>query len=86
MVRSAEPCPILAGSAVATLFVTHHIQEAVQLGDRVLVLSPRPAKIVREIEIDLPHPRDIEVMDSTQAKHYIRWVHDTLSLTTGLCT
>ncbi|HVT04882.1 MAG TPA: ABC transporter ATP-binding protein [Thermoanaerobaculia bacterium] len=41
------------------LFVTHDIDESVQLADRVLVMSARPATIRRVVEIDIPHPRDI---------------------------
>jgi NitT/TauT family transport system ATP-binding protein len=41
------------------LFVTHDIEESVQLADRVLVMSARPAAIRRTVEIDLPHPRDL---------------------------
>ena len=41
------------------IFVTHDIEEAVQLSDRVVVLSARPARIRRIVEIDIPHPRDI---------------------------
>ena len=41
------------------LFVTHDIEEAVQFADRVVVLSSRPARIRRIVEIDIPHPRDI---------------------------
>jgi len=41
------------------MFVTHDIEEAVQLADRVVVMSARPAKIQRIVEIDIPHPRDI---------------------------
>lgn len=41
------------------IFVTHDIEEAVQLADRVVVLSARPAKIQQIVEIDIPHPRDI---------------------------
>ncbi len=41
------------------LFVTHDIEESVQLADRVVVMSARPAKIQRVVEIDIPHPRDI---------------------------
>jgi NitT/TauT family transport system ATP-binding protein len=41
------------------LFVTHDIDEAVQLSDRVVVLSSRPARIQRIVDIDIPHPRDI---------------------------
>lgn len=42
------------------LFVTHDIEEAVQLADRVLVMSPRPATIQEEVRIDLPRPRDLD--------------------------
>ncbi|MGE5358021.1 MAG: ABC transporter ATP-binding protein [Bacteroidales bacterium] len=42
------------------LFVTHNVREAIVLGDRVIVLSPRPGRIKREFTIDLPRPRQIE--------------------------
>jgi ABC-type nitrate/sulfonate/bicarbonate transport system ATPase subunit len=41
------------------LFVTHDIDESVQLADRVVVMSTRPAVIRRIVDIDIPHPRDI---------------------------
>jgi ABC-type nitrate/sulfonate/bicarbonate transport system ATPase subunit len=41
------------------LFVTHDIDEAVQMADRVVVLSSRPAKIKDILTIDIPHPRNI---------------------------
>ena len=42
------------------LFVTHDIEEAVQLSDRVIVMSKRPATIQEEVRIDLPRPRDLD--------------------------
>ncbi|MGZ7078205.1 MAG: ABC transporter ATP-binding protein [Thermoanaerobaculia bacterium] len=42
-----------------SLFVTHDNEESVQLADRVVVLSARPAKIRRVVDIDIPHPRDL---------------------------
>ncbi len=42
------------------LFVTHDIEEAVQLADRVLVMTKRPATIQAEVAIDLPRPRDLD--------------------------
>ena len=41
------------------LFVTHDIEESVQLADRVVVLSARPGRIRRIVDIDIPHPRDL---------------------------
>jgi sulfonate transport system ATP-binding protein len=40
------------------IHVTHDVDEAIVLGDRVLVMRPRPGRIADEIEIDLPRPRD----------------------------
>lgn len=42
------------------LFVTHNVREAVALGDRVVVFSPRPGRIVQDFRIDLPRPRHLE--------------------------
>ena len=42
----------------AVIMVTHNVQEAVYMADRVLVLSGRPAKIVDDVPIDLPRPRN----------------------------
>jgi len=43
----------------AVLFVTHDIEESVQLADRVVVISARPGRIRRVVEIDIAHPRDL---------------------------
>jgi NitT/TauT family transport system ATP-binding protein len=42
------------------LFVTHDIEEAIQLADRVLVMSNRPAIIQEIVDVDLPRPRDLD--------------------------
>ncbi|MFH1929089.1 MAG: ABC transporter ATP-binding protein [Chloroflexota bacterium] len=41
------------------LFVTHSIREAILLADRIIILTHRPARVRREISVDLPHPRTI---------------------------
>jgi NitT/TauT family transport system ATP-binding protein len=45
-------------AGVTVLFVTHDVDEAVYLGDRILVLTPRPARIGEVVRVDLPRPRD----------------------------
>lgn len=47
---------------VTAVMVTHNLQEAVFIADRVLVLSPRPGQIRAEERVDLPRPRALEVM------------------------
>jgi NitT/TauT family transport system ATP-binding protein len=51
---------IWSATGKTVLFVTHNVREAIVLGDRVLVMSPRPGRIRREFTIDLPRPRQIE--------------------------
>jgi len=56
----AELESIWASTRKTVVFVTHNVREAVALGDRVLVFSPRPGRIVQEFRIDLPRPRSLE--------------------------
>ncbi|MBP1154492.1 MULTISPECIES: ABC transporter ATP-binding protein [unclassified Paenibacillus] len=53
------------------LFITHSIEEAVFLSDRVLVMSSRPGKVVRDISIDLPRPRSMDTRSNTRFMEYV---------------
>src|SRR5258705_7440450 len=54
-----------------TLLITHNLTEAVQLSDRVLVMSYRPGRLIRAVDIDLPHPRNSEVVSSAAFGQYV---------------
>ena len=53
------------------LMVTHDIEEAVYMADRVIVLSPRPGTNVGEVVIDMPHPRDRISSEFIEKRHAI---------------
>jgi NitT/TauT family transport system ATP-binding protein len=54
-----------------TLIITHNITEAVQLADRVLVMTYRPGKVKRIVDIDLPRPRSSEIVSSDAFGRYV---------------
>jgi ABC-type nitrate/sulfonate/bicarbonate transport system, ATPase component len=59
LVMRGELLRIWRAEQKTILFVTHDIEESVQLADRVVVMTARPARIRRIVPIDLPHPRDL---------------------------
>ena len=61
---------IWAEFGITVLFVTHDIDEAIFLGDRVLVMSASPGRIIADIPIDLPRPREA---DLTVDERFIRF-------------
>ena len=62
------------------LFVTHGINEAVFLSDRVIVLSARPSKMVQALDIKLPRPRTLEVRTSPEFGKYSLQIYNSLEI------
>jgi NitT/TauT family transport system ATP-binding protein len=54
-----------------TLLITHNITEAVQLADRILVMTYRPGRVKRMVAIDLPRPRTSEIVTSEAFGRYV---------------
>jgi len=69
---------IWQSSGKTILLITHSIPEAVLLADRVVVMSARPGRIVDLIEVDLPRPRDFEVVATPQFGAYARRIREHL--------
>ena len=57
------------------LFITHSVEEAVGLSDRVVVMSPSPGEVVDEIVIELPRPRPIMLGDAPEFGTYVDRIH-----------
>ena len=61
-----------------TLLITHNLTEAVQLSDRILVMTYRPGKTKRIVEIKLPRPRSSEIVGSDAFGHYVAQIWNDL--------
>jgi NitT/TauT family transport system ATP-binding protein len=53
------------------LFITHSVEEAVGLSDRIFVMSPSPGEVVDEIKVELPRPRPIVLGDAPEFAAYV---------------
>jgi len=57
------------------LFITHSVEEAVGLSDRILVMSPSPGEVIEEIRVDIPRPRPIVLGDVPEFAAYVDRIH-----------
>ena len=60
-----EIAEILARSPKTIVFITHNMDEAIFFSDRIVVLSPRPARILEIVPVDLPRPREADAVRAT---------------------
>jgi NitT/TauT family transport system ATP-binding protein len=60
------------------LFVTHSIDEAIFLADRIVVMAANPGRITEIVSVDLPRPRTVETMDSKEFIEYRRHIRESL--------
>jgi len=65
-------------TSTTTLFVTHSIQEAVLLSDRIFVMSPRPGRIVSVFAVGEPHPREGRVEDSDNMMQIVKAIKELI--------
>ncbi len=66
------------------LFITHSIPEAVFLGDRVLVMTPRPGRIVENRPVPLPRPRSLDQMNTPEFGTHVRQIRAQFSVKGGM--
>jgi len=65
-------------------FITHSIPEAVFLADRVLVMTPRPGRVVDDLRIKLPRPRGLDAMTAPEFGEYTRHIRALFNVKGGL--
>jgi len=68
------------------VFVTHSVFESVYLSHRIVVMTPRPGRVFKELTIDAPYPRQESFRTSAEYAAYCRLASETLSAATGVTT
>jgi NitT/TauT family transport system ATP-binding protein len=75
---NSEVLRIWEQTGITVVFVTHSIPEAVFLSSRVVIMSARPGRITRVVEIDLPRPRGVETRESRRYFEMVTEVREAL--------
>jgi NitT/TauT family transport system ATP-binding protein len=60
------------------IFVTHDLDEAIYLADRIIVMSASPGRIIREIPVSLPRPRDLDIRNTLEFLEYRKMLWNLL--------
>lgn len=76
--------PLWQAQGTTTVLVTHSVAEAVLLADRILVMSPRPARILADIAVPLPHPRGPDMAEQPQFRSLMAAARQALARTAGV--
>ncbi|HVY58421.1 MAG TPA: ABC transporter ATP-binding protein [Xanthobacteraceae bacterium] len=77
-IMQAELLRVWSDIRTTVVFVTHSLEEAIYLADRVVVMTARPGRIKEVFEIDLPRPRDADIRTSTEFNGYRQQMGEVL--------
>ncbi len=74
-----ELLDIWSATDKTVLLITHSITESVFLADRVIVMSPRPGRVVAKLPIELPRPRTLDMINNEEFGKYVRHIRGLLN-------
>lgn len=73
-----ETLAIWKRTGTSVIFITHNITESVLMSKRVLVMGTDPGRLLKEIEIDLPYPRSLDMIETEKFKEYERVIMELI--------